>query len=142
MGSIALIGCGTVRGGYETARFTEVRNAGQIAIRQYDDLVLIGTSTAAPRTQSEDSAFMRLFGYISGGNDAEQKIAMTTPVFSTNDKSGDAMEMFFVVPAEVQAAAPEPTGKNVRLVKQPGMTVAVVRFSGRMSAAIFDHRKS
>jgi hypothetical protein len=139
---LALVGCGTTRVGYESAGYTVSRTEGEVEVRQYDEMTLVGTSTGQPQQGSDDSAFMRLFRYISGGNEDERKIAMTTPVFSTKDKSdAEKMEMFFVVPDEEKDDAPAPRADSVRLVKQPAMTVAAVRFSGRMNTSVFDRRK-
>jgi hypothetical protein len=139
---LALVGCGTTRAGYESAGYSVSSTDGVIEVRQYSDMTLVGTSTGQPRDESEDSAFMRLFRYISGGNEDDRKIAMTTPVFSTKDKSdADNMEMFFVVPNAEKDDAPEPNADSVRLVKQSAMTVAAVRFNGRMSTSVFEQRK-
>ena len=49
-----------------------------------------------------DNGFMRLFHFITGSNEAKQKIAMTTPVFMSGSDSNNTMA--FVMPAKMKAA--------------------------------------
>jgi hypothetical protein len=77
---------------------------------------------------------MRLFRYISGANEAKQKVAMTTPVFMQPEKDQTDGRMAFVLPKKVAAeGAPEPSGDQVALQKRAGGRFAVIRFSGRMN---------
>ena len=50
-------------------------------IRRYPSLILAQTQmTAAPYSQNSSTGFRRVAGYIFGGNEQGQKIAMTSPV--------------------------------------------------------------
>ncbi|MDB6069487.1 MAG: hypothetical protein JWL81_658 [Verrucomicrobiales bacterium] len=121
-----------VRADYETAPYTVVKKAGATEIRDYPALkvVSVGMKTDTER----DDRFRRLFAYISGGNAAQSKIAMTTPVFM--DKADATSVMSFVVPATVAAAgAPVPTGEGVQLGTRPAGRFAVLRFNGLQSTA-------
>lgn len=56
---------------------------------------------------------MRLFQYISGSNEAKQKIAMTTPGLIEGELGKSDVSMGFVMPKEVAAAeAPDPKGRT------------------------------
>ncbi len=123
----------TARGAYESAEYTVVESDGSFEIREYPELVLVTTSTRFA-SQGNDGSFMRLFRYISGANDAEQKVAMTTPVFMQPDTSESAGQMGFVIPKKIaEQGAPMPSGDNVQLQKRTGGRFAVLRFSGRMN---------
>ena len=70
----------TARGAYESAEYTVLDSDGPFETREYPDLIL-ATTNMQFESQGDDGSFMRLFRYISGANDREKKIAMTTPVF-------------------------------------------------------------
>ena len=75
---------------------------------------------------------MRLFGYIQGDNEADAKIAMTTPVFMTEGEGLGASTMSFVLPEQIATnGAPEATVDNVQIGSLPAGRYAVYRFSGR-----------
>ena len=77
---------------------------------------------------------MRLFRYISGDNEAKQKIAMTTPVFMEAQTEADAGQMAFVLPKDVaKQSAPLPASENVNVERRPAGKYAVIRFSGYMN---------
>lgn len=67
--------------------------AEQIEIRSYAPRIMAVTTMQG----DEDNGFGVLAGYIFGGNDEEQKIAMTAPVQQT---MGGEREMAFMMPAE------------------------------------------
>ena len=122
----------TSRAGYESASYKVVEKSGKFEIRQYPDLPVVTT----PMSGGQNSGFGRLFRYISGDNAAEKKIAMTTPVFMPADSQGTTREMQFLVPSDVaRAGTPAPKGRSVSLKKMRGGKYAVLRFSGRTSAA-------
>ncbi|MCA9181295.1 MAG: heme-binding protein [Planctomycetales bacterium] len=77
----------TARSAYESAQYKAVGVDGAFEIREYPELMLVSTSTKL-ETQENDGSLMRLFRYISGSNDAEQKVSMTTPVFMQRDAEG------------------------------------------------------
>ena len=70
----------TARSAYESAEYTVLDSAGPFETREYPDLMMATTNTQL-EVQGGDGSFMRLFQYISGANDGQSKIAMTTPVF-------------------------------------------------------------
>ena len=121
----------TARAAYETAEYRVVESDGAIEIREYPDLILASTPMREG-SQGNDGSFMRLFRYISGANEAEQKVAMTTPVFMEGAGTEAEGQMGFVLPKEVaNRGAPQPLGTEVRLRRREGGRFAVIRFSGR-----------
>ncbi|QDT10824.1 SOUL family heme-binding protein [Stieleria marina] len=126
----------TTRAGYESAEYKVIESSGKFEVREYPDLMLVATTTQID-AQGRDGSFMKLFRYISGANESEQKISMTTPVFMENDKADSAVQMGFVMPKEVAAdGVPSPTGSDVDVRKRTGGRFAVLRFSGRLNAKL------
>jgi hypothetical protein len=121
---------------YESAEYQVIESDGKFEVREYPDLMLVATTTELD-AQGRDGSFMRLFRYISGANEAEQKISMTTPVFMENDKAETSVQMGFVMPQEVAAeGVPTPTGQQVDVRKRAGGRFAVVRFSGQLTSEL------
>lgn len=131
VGSIAFVV--TSKAGYETASYKVEKKSGKFEVRQYASHTVV---TAPMNGNSQNGSFGKLFQYISGSNEAGQKIAMTTPVFMPADSSGNTKEMQFVVPGDVaKGGAPSPKDKSVKLKRMSGGKYAALRFSGRSSAA-------
>ena len=100
-----------------------------VEIRDYDPRILATTRM----TDGQNSGFRVLAGYIFGGNEKEQEIAMTAPVQRTMPGENDA-EMAFVVPSEFDLAdLPTPNDTRVGFREEPAYRAAVIRFSGWMS---------
>lgn len=126
----------TARAGYESAEYKTIESDGKFEVREYPDLMLVSTTTKVD-AQGRDGSFMKLFRYISGANESEQKISMTTPVFMENDKTASDVQMGFVMPKEVTVeGVPEPTGPDVNIRKRAGGRFAVLQFSGRLNAKL------
>lgn len=128
--TIALLVTVPSRAGYETAAYETIEKEGDFEIRRYEELRVVATTMSG---DERNQSFGRLFRYISGENDGEQKIEMTTPVFMPGSADGSMREMQFVVPKTVAAAgAPDPKAKEVKLDRVPGGRFAALRFSGRL----------
>ena len=126
----------TARAGYESAEYKVIESDGNIEIREYPDLMLAATDSKMD-SQGRDGSFMRLFRYISGANEDDQKIAMTTPVFWVGEVGKSDVSMGFVMPKEVAAeGVPEPKGEGVKIRKRQGGRFAVIRFSGRLDSQV------
>ncbi len=119
---------------YESAKYEVIEKDGAFEIRQYPDLMLATTKMKSEGPRASGS-FMRLFQYISGANLQNQKIAMTTPVFTETAAGNDESEMGFVVPNDLaEKSIPEPSNKQVHIKKRKGGKFAVIRFNGYMNA--------
>lgn len=100
-----------------------------IEIRDYESRILAVTDMS----KGSNSGFRVLAGYIFGGNEREQEIAMTAPVQSTMPKQPRA-EMAFVVPSEFDIEdLPTPNDERVGFREEPAYRAAVIRFSGWVS---------
>ena len=128
----------TSRDAYEGAQYRVIVEEGAFELREYPELVLASTPMRFEGTP-DDGSFMRLFRYISGDNEAKEKIAMTVPVFMDKEQAGEEGQdgrMGFVLPRKVaEAGAPEPQREDVQLKRRPAGTYAVRRFSGRLDRA-------
>lgn len=126
----------TARAGYESAEYKVVDSDGNFEVREYPDLMLVATTTEID-AQGRDGSFMKLFRYISGANETDQKISMTTPVFMEKDKVDSQVQMGFVMPKEVaESGVPTPTGPGVDVRKRVGGRFAVLRFPGRLNTEL------
>ena len=108
----------------EIQPYEVIKAIDSVEIRFYPSATLVQTSGG--------NNFGKLFRYISGSNESEEKIAMTAPVYMNEDKS----EMAFVMPLDVhQKGAPEPMGENVSLRITEPRYVAVIRYGGYTNAS-------
>ncbi len=111
-------------------------------IRQYGKTKWVCTSMigTADEIQSKNSGnmFGKLFKYISGENEQNQKISMTSPVtFDYQSSEADKMKrssdvklaMRFYVPSEFYDNPPKPTG-DAYIEEDAEMKTAVIRFGG------------
>ena len=122
---------------YETTKYEVVESAGKIEIREYPELMLASTNMNR-NSQGEDGSFMRLFRYISGSNDREQKVAMTTPVFM-EEADAESGHMGFVIPTQVaKQRIPQPEEEGVEIRKRSAGRFAVIRFAGRMNKELIE----
>jgi hypothetical protein len=111
----------------EEPTYETVEKLGQVEIRHYEPVIQAVTTLNSKR--SSGSGFQRLAGFIFGGNQQEQSIAMTAPVQETLGVAEP--EMAFTMPREyAMEDLPRPNSASVRLNEVPGRTVAVIRFSG------------
>ncbi len=116
------------------------REIGEVEIRQYEDAVfssvMLKDSTYAG---GASKGFRILAGYIFGGNDKGQSIAMTSPVVM---EMGKEMKMSFMVPAGMNMdSLPKPNDGRVYQEKVPGSKMAVVRFGGWSSDEKIEEKK-
>ena len=139
---IAMAGVGwklTARTSYESAEFKLLESDGAFEIRDYPDLML---ATTKMKSQGGDGSFGRLFGYISGKNENDVKIAMTTPVFMESESTSAEGQMGFVVPRKASSEhIPHPTNGEVQIRMRHGGRFAVIRFSGRMDDNLMSEKE-
>ena len=110
--------------GYETQPYKVVSSFNEIEIRYYPSVKLVQTESVSEENQN----FSRLFRYISGANNTNQKIAMTTPVhMKSTDKSN---KMAFVLPASFNENPPEPASDLVKIVSSKAGHFAAIQYGG------------
>ena len=81
---------------------------------------------------SDNGMFQKLFAYITGANDRQEKIEMTSPVSTMRQKStkGEIHEQCFYL---YEKDPPKPTAEDVYLVKREAMNVYTRTVMKRMS---------
>lgn len=133
----------------EEAPYKMVREDKPYEIRDYSPLVVAQTRVNADFKEAGNVAFRKLFAYISGDNEAQQKIAMTAPVIAepttsnsgekiamtapvTAQKEGDSWLYRFVLPDSYSLdTAPKPLDSDVSILETVEKRVATIRYSGR-----------
>lgn len=98
----------------------------KIEIRKYVPAKWVCTSNQ----NSTTSMFSQLFNYISGQNDQNQKIPMTTPVINFYDELNQLKTKCFFISLAFQVNTPKPTG-TVYVVDYQEVIVASIRFGGK-----------
>jgi len=114
-------------------RYDVVEDLLGFQLRRYEPHHLVTKPMAGSLATSGNSAFGYLAGYISGQNQAGQKIAMTAPVLQQKTESG--FEVSFVMPHDL-SSPPQPMG-DLKLVGVAGKLMAALQFSGSASDALF-----
>ena len=129
---LSYAGFRATRAAYASAPYQVVRTEGLFELRDYPALTLVETAMSSGGNRA-DGSFSRLFGYITGRNEQQQKISMTTPVFISGAETNQ--KMAFVLPAEFSAGqAPRPAGGAVVVRQVPAGRFAVLRFRGARGA--------
>lgn len=135
----------------ESAPYTLITsdNNENIEIRNYDSMILVSTSMS---DDSGNSAFRKLFKYITGENQGATEIAMTAPVIMDEkkaskqgteiamtapvfmDENADTPMMSFVMPKEFTLeTTPKPTNPEVIISEVKNYKVAAIQFSWTLS---------
>ena len=113
----------------ETPNYTVIQRIDKVEIRQYPNMVVAKTSlTSGSFDTSGSQGFRSIAGYIFGGNEQNQKIAMTAPVVMN---LGDSASMYFVMPSAYKKdALPRPSASNVTIEEEVSKTLAVLQYGG------------
>ena len=74
---------------YEEANYEIVKTNKVYEIRKYSDRLAIETATS-----NQNSGFRKLFNYISGDNQMNEEIKMTTPVTEMERKGNMTMQFY------------------------------------------------
>jgi hypothetical protein len=125
----------------ETPDYKVIKTIDEVELRLYPNMIVAKTSLADKSFDNQGSnGFRTIAGYIFGGNEKNQKIAMTAPVVMN---MGDSATMYFVMPKQYKKEdLPNPSSKNVQIVEESSKTLAVITYGGFSSdSKIEKHRK-
>jgi DNA gyrase inhibitor GyrI len=121
---------------YEEANYEVVKKNEIYEIRKYSDRLAIETEIL-----NQGSGFRKLFNYISGNNENNEEIKMTTPVTQVEKKG--SMTMQFYLPSRFNKDnIPNPSNSDVKILNIKGGYYAVITYSGRASDKNFTKHKN
>ena len=112
----------------EEQKFTILEEINKIQIREYDPVIY-----ASVTSKDNNNMFRILAGYIFGGNDSNQKIAMTAPVHmqEANDEGEDRFSMKFVMPSKYELDDLSiPDDSRIKMEKIDKKKYAAISYSG------------
>ena len=114
---------------YEEPAYELLQKYRGFEVRKYVDTIQARVSTDGMNYGESARPFRRIAGYIFGGNERQQSIAMTAPVHMW--QSGEESLMAFTMPSEHKMQdLPRPNDSGVELLHVEGEVVAVLKFSG------------
>lgn len=113
----------------EEPEFTVVETLDKVEIRRYNSYWVAQTRVAGDFGEAGNQAFRPLVDYLSGDNNADEKISMTAPV---QQHSVDNQHVVaFVMPREAVASGlPDPNDAEITLEQVPAQLVAALRYTG------------
>jgi hypothetical protein len=113
----------------EMPAYRVIKKYGDIEIREYPAMIVAQTMLLqSAKEERMSNGFRTIAGYIFGGNERNQKIAMTAPVVM---KMGDTASMYFMMPKKYTTTQlPKPNSSKVAIVEEQARVLAVIRYSG------------
>ena len=98
-------------------------------IRSYEATLFTTVQLSGNKYKDTSSkGFSILAGYIFGGNEKNEKIAMTSPVAMSLE---DSMTMMFMVPKKFnKETLPQPNQSTIKFREEPAKTVSAITFGG------------
>ena len=96
-------------------------------IRKYSDRLAVETIEI-----NQNSGFRKLFNYISGNNNTNEKIQMTTPV-TRIEKNGNITMQFYLPSKFNKQNVPNPISNDIKVLVINGGYYAAIKYSGRTS---------
>lgn len=115
--------------GIEMPSYRMIKKYGDVEIRQYPAMVIAQTQLSQSSVDNNmNNGFRTIAEYIFGGNDQNQKIAMTAPVVM---KMSDTATMYFMMPKKYSVnQLPKPNSNNVKILEESSRVLAVIRYGG------------
>ena len=131
-------------GGLGQPEYAVVENVGDVEYRSYTPFVIASVQMGQEGDSGLRNGFRMLAGYIFGGNQKDESLAMTTPVLQQEApgeslpmtapvlQSPEAMRMAFVMPeGRTVEDLPLPKDARVSLSTVAWGEAAAIRFAGR-----------
>ena len=120
---------------YEQPSYKVILEQDKFSIRDYSEVIVVETEVVASRRDATSEAFRKLFRYISGNNEANLEISMTSPVAQTlTNQDGEIGEnwavRFFLPRSLSEENIPKPSETGVAVVKLKAQKYGSVSFKG------------
>ena len=116
----------------ENQKYIVTNKINDIEIREYLPAIYASV-TLEENNAKQNSIFRILANYIFGGNDENQKIAMTAPVHMQKENAGekDALTMKFVMPSDFEFNdLSKPDDPRIEMFKSDEKKYAAISYSG------------
>jgi hypothetical protein len=124
----------------ERQEYRVIETFADFEIREYEPCVLAEIRVSAHYPDAANTAFSSLFKYISKGNKASQKIAMTAPVISAQRtqvaESNDWFVSFVMPSGSTYGHLPHPNDPRVVLRELAAETCVASSFWGRATVEL------
>lgn len=133
--------------------YSVVSTEGDFEIRDYKSYLVAETTVDSTIEDAGNTAFRKLFNYISGDNKGQADIAMTSPV--TQERSSEKIAMtapveqqktsggwtvaFIMPPSYTLETVPVPNNPDVKLRAVSARRMACIRYSGSWSEARYSN---
>lgn len=113
----------------ETYPFVVNKKYDAFEIRRYEARLFTSVQLTGNKYKDASSqGFSILAGYIFGGNEKNEKIAMTSPVAMSLE---DSMTMMFMVPKKFKKEMlPQPNQSQIKFREEPAKILAAITFGG------------
>jgi SOUL heme-binding protein len=128
--------------GIEQAKYTVQELRAGFEVREYAPAIVAETRMPTLSREDTGAAFRAIAGYIFGGNERKDSIAMTAPVVMDSAARSEKIAMTapvvmgggtmqFVMPSKYKSVGdlPKPTDSRVTLREVPARRIAALRFS-------------
>ena len=120
---------------YEQPSYKVILEQDKFSIRDYSEVIVVETEVVASRRDATSEAFRKLFRYISGNNEANLEISMTSPVAQTltnqDGEIGKNWSVRFFLPRSLsEENIPKPSETGVAVVKLKSQKYGSVSFKG------------
>ncbi|XP_021764517.1 uncharacterized protein LOC110729115 isoform X1 [Chenopodium quinoa] len=114
----------------ETPKYQILKRTANYEVRKYAPFIVVETQGDK---LSGSAGFNSVAGYIFGKNSKEEKIPMTTPVFTeTNDAGESKVSVQIVLPQDKDLdSLPDPNQETINLRRVEGDIAAALKFSGK-----------
>jgi hypothetical protein len=125
----------------ETQKFETIYRDGNFEIRFYPEAILASVTMNGSYDDSRNSGFRILAGYIFGGNEENQKIAMTSPVRMSS--ADEISTMSFVLPSKMEFEhLPTPVSERIVLHQSEPVYAAVIQYGGYSNNKEIEKKKA
>lgn len=121
---------------FESPSYAVLFEQGPFELRQYDAFLVARVDVTSDPESAGNAAFPALAGYISGDNETNTKISMTTPVQQL--VADESQVVSFMMPAKWQLdTLPAPDDKGIQLTQVPPRIIASYRYRGNWTQERF-----